>query len=180
MQIRSAKPADATAIVALIQRALEQVNALDEPLDVVERLARNLRQRDIARRIARWHVLVAEDTAADHATLVGTAALDAHRVRMLFVRPDRQQAGIGGALLARLREMARDHGVQTLEVASAAGAEGFYRRHGFVPYRSVTDRGQRLVLMRAPVAATGQSKNSATARVQPAEASLILHGKQAT
>ena len=52
----------------------------------------------------------------------------------LYVRPDRRSQGIGSAIIRRLMEWARDHGVDLVEINVDEGdvdTQRFYVRHGF-------------------------------------------------
>ena len=77
--------------------------------------------------------------AVDGAQVVGCGALhvlweDLAEVRTLAVAPSVQGRGIGGALLQRLIENARDLGVRRLFCLTFE--VDFFARHGFVPVRS--------------------------------------------
>lgn len=63
---------------------------------------------------------------------VGTGRLlpDGHIGRMAVLRESRS-LGVGGALLERLVQAARDRGVKQLVLSAQTHALGFYRRHGF-------------------------------------------------
>ena len=66
------------------------------------------------------------------ATAVATARLlpDAHIGRMAVLRPWRGR-GIGGEILARLIERARERGDREVVLSAQVHATGFYRAHGF-------------------------------------------------
>src|SRR5215218_8385669 len=68
---------------------------------------------------------------------------DVHLVRHAYVRPDAQRGGVGGALLAHLRERI-DGRVLVGTWADAAWAIVFYRRHGF----ELVDRERGAALLR--------------------------------
>ncbi len=142
MMVRRAQTKDATDIAKLIARALAAENTgADSTAALKSGISRNL----VIRRLARWHVLVSEHEG----TIVGTAALEANRVRMVFVDPARHRQGIGSALLTSLSELARRNKLSALEVFSAPGAVQFYTSHGYLPVGNFTDRGQTTLLMRA-------------------------------
>lgn len=65
---------------------------------------------------------------------VGTVRMtrDGHVGRMAVLAGHRRR-GVGAALLAHLVEHARRAGLATLHLNAQTTAEGFYRRHGFLP-----------------------------------------------
>lgn len=67
-------------------------------------------------------------------TVVGTGRLlpDGHIGRMAVVREARGQ-GVGGRILTALIDEARRLGMREVMLNAQVSAEGFYRRHGFVP-----------------------------------------------
>lgn len=144
MNVRAAISDDASAIRTLITRALASNGGGDGSPDVTEAIRSGLSASIIARRIKRWRVLVAE---AD-ISVFGVAAIDANRVRMVFVEPSRQRQGVGTVLLDAIAQFARDDGRSHLEVFAAPAAQPFYAAFGYVPAGKFTDRGQTTVLMR--------------------------------
>ena len=144
IEIRPANESDAAGISALIARNLIGIKPEDTRSELVATLLANMTPLTVARRIGRWQVLA----AADGIDLAGTAALEADRLRMLFVDPDRHGRGLGSALVARIVEMAKAQNLGSLEAQSSLAAQDFYRHLGFVRIRGVTDRGQVTVLMK--------------------------------
>lgn len=69
---------------------------------------------------------------------VGTGRLlpDGHIGRMAVLRESRK-LGIGGALLERLVQEARDRGMKQVVLSAQTHALGFYHRHGFKEEGSV-------------------------------------------
>ncbi len=67
-------------------------------------------------------------------TVVGTGRLlpDGHIGRMAVLREARGQ-GVGGRILTALIDEARRLGMHEVLLNAQVSAEGFYRRHGFVP-----------------------------------------------
>jgi GNAT superfamily N-acetyltransferase len=120
--------------------------------------------RALWRRILTAHpdgVLVADVPAAGPRGVVrfGPDPDDAGRghVFSLYVHPDAQGLGLGGALLraAAARLGSAGHGVATLWVFTAnAGARAFYRRHGWAPdggTRVEPEYGEPEVRLRCPL-----------------------------
>ncbi len=91
--------------------------------------------------------------AADAERIVGCGALhvlweDLAEVRTLAVADDVQGLGIGGALLSRLMENARELGVRRLFCLTFE--VDFFARHGFVPVEErLVDRTVQVELLRS-------------------------------
>ena len=98
--------------------------------------------------IAAWTGLLAAENyrigVQDHVMLVaegpdgavvGFGELDLERaeVRAVYVLPAVAQTGTGSVLLARLEQIARDHGLVRLTLCASLNAEAFYRRRGWSP-----------------------------------------------
>lgn len=76
--------------------------------------------------------------AYDGGQLVGFARVisDGHLhafITEMIVHPDFQRRGIGARLLASLLAACHEAGIGDIQLFSARGKSGFYRRHGFVP-----------------------------------------------
>ena len=73
--------------------------------------------------------------AEDHGGMIGFAAIDVdeRRVWALFVRPDCERMGVGGALHRHMLEWAEARGLERLWLSTSPGtrAEGLYRRSGW-------------------------------------------------
>jgi GNAT superfamily N-acetyltransferase len=66
-------------------------------------------------------------------------------VRLCYVRPRQQRAGIGRALLAALEARARAVGLAQLQLHSTAVARAFYESQGYVPQGApIARRGRGL------------------------------------
>ena len=77
------------------------------------------------------HVLAISDDGAP----IGTGRLlpDGHVGRMAVLREWRGQ-GVGSAILETLLELAREQGLQAIELNAQTHAIGFYARHGFAVF----------------------------------------------
>jgi len=73
-------------------------------------------------------ILVAE---VDH-RVVGMASLVGNDVRMVLVKEDQQEEGIGRGLVERIEQIAKDKVLTEINVVSFVHTEGFYRKLGFV------------------------------------------------
>jgi GNAT superfamily N-acetyltransferase len=79
--------------------------------------------------------------------LVGTASLDGHVVRTIFVLPNFQSQGVGRLLMAKIDQEGRDTGVQVLAVPSSVTAEPFYTKLGFKALRDSYHKEERTIIM---------------------------------
>lgn len=141
--IRTAQPDDAPAISAVIVTALRISNARDYSPEVIARVVQHFSPECIETLIATRQVLV----AMQDQQLLGTASLDGHVVRSVFVAPDSQGQGIGRRLMAALERLAREQGVSELLVPSSLTAQGFYRQLGFTVLREVIEGDERTLVM---------------------------------
>lgn len=85
--------------------------------------------------------------AVANSSVVGTASLYKDNVRLMFVDPAFQRKGIGGALLSRIENIAKEKGVVKLSLMSTLPAEGFYKRFGFVKKGQETNHMGPVILM---------------------------------
>ncbi|AZC36892.1 acetyltransferase, GNAT family [Pseudomonas chlororaphis subsp. piscium] len=79
--------------------------------------------------------------------IVGTASLDGHVVRSVFVAPERQGQGVGRQLMAELERQALGAGITQLTVPSSITAEGFYANLGFRTLREQYHGEERTLIM---------------------------------
>ncbi len=84
--------------------------------------------------------------AEDRNQIIGFSAIGAEerRVWALFVRPDSERMGVGGALHWHMVEWAEARGIERLWLSTSPGtrAEGFYRRSGWTE-AGTTEDGER-------------------------------------
>lgn len=135
-RIRLATPADAEAICRIYNQGIEDRIATLE----TERRTPDERRQWLAARGPRHPVIVAEHAGGD---VVGWGSLNAFNPREAYryvadfsVYVDRawRGKGVGSALLARLIELAREHGYHKMVLSTfpwnAAGL-ALYRKYGF-------------------------------------------------
>lgn len=116
--IRSATPADASRIVALIDLNVASGELLPRTEEFVAAHAN--------------HFLV----ASDHGRLIGCVHLDEYapslaEVRSLVVGPEAQGRGVGSALVAALERLARIRAYHT--VFAVSNNEQFFTSRGYLP-----------------------------------------------
>ncbi|PZN97848.1 MAG: GNAT family N-acetyltransferase [Hyphomicrobiales bacterium] len=148
--IRQATKDDAPAISAVVIKTLRETNVKFYTADMIDAVATNFSVDQVEARMAERVVFVA--TIAGN--VVGTASLHQGTVRTVFVLPDRQGRRIGSTLMARILDVAREQGLDSLTVPSAINAESFYQKLGFVYLSDKFEGSERIIIMRKELAPT--------------------------
>jgi putative acetyltransferase len=125
--IRRARPEEATAISALIDRTVLVSNIADYDAAAIDALRVYSTPSYIAERMAGRDVFV----ALDGDRLIGTVSLGDGRLRAMYVDPERQGSGLGRRLVEHLEAHARSLGHLELKLSSSLTARGFYRKVGY-------------------------------------------------
>jgi N-acetylglutamate synthase-like GNAT family acetyltransferase len=141
--IRPAQVGDAAGISRVIIRALRETNAKDYTPDIIARVELSFSSAAVERLIDQRDVFVAE---MDN-RVVGTASLDGHALRTMFVLPDVQGRGIGRLLVQRIERVARERQLAILTVPATVTAEAFYARLGFTAVREAYHGEERTIVM---------------------------------
>jgi N-acetylglutamate synthase-like GNAT family acetyltransferase len=141
--IRPAQAGDAAGISRVIIRALRETNAKDYTPDIIARVELSFSPAAVERLIDQREVFVAE---MDN-RVVGTASLDGHALRTMFVLPDVQGRGIGRLLVQRIERVARERQLAILTVPATVTAEAFYARLGFTAVREAYHGEERTIVM---------------------------------
>jgi N-acetylglutamate synthase-like GNAT family acetyltransferase len=141
--IRPAQAGDAADISRVIIRALRETNAKDYTPDIIARVELSFSPAAVERLIDQRDVFVAE---MDN-RVVGTASLDGHALRTMFVLPDVQGRGIGRLLVQRIERVARERQLAILTVPATVTAEAFYARLGFTAVREAYHGEERTIVM---------------------------------
>lgn len=138
LRLQPASEADHEAVIALTNRAYRQAEGQTdwkvEDLVAGQRIDASLLAEDLSQPGA--VLLVARDSAGEH---VGHVRLDAGRggawyLSMLTVRPDRQDGGLGRAVLEAAEAYAIFHGARTLRMSVLHPREAliaWYGRRGY-------------------------------------------------
>lgn len=142
-EIRPANPQDAGAISRLIIATLHTSNAQDYPATVIAQVLQNFSPHAVRQLLNKRQVFVAQ--AANK--ILGTASLDGHTVRSVFVAPDNQGQGVGRQLMAELERQALASGATHLTVPASITAEGFYAHLGFHTLREQYHGEERTLIM---------------------------------
>lgn len=141
--IRPAQAGDAADISRVIIRALRETNAKDYTPDINARVELSFSSAAVERLIDQREVFVAE---MDN-RVVGTASLDGHALRTMFVLPDVQGRDIGRLLVQRIERVARERQLAILTVPATVTAEAFYARLGFTAVREAYHGEERTIVM---------------------------------
>jgi len=143
LTIRPAREDDAEAISVVVLRALRETNAKDYTDENIERIARGFGPDAVRTLIENRIVFV----ATQGGRVVGTASLDGHVVRTVFVNPDMQARAIGRLLMAEIERTARGQNIPALTLSSSITAENFYAKLGYVAVRDNYHGDERTIIM---------------------------------
>ncbi|WP_247894037.1 GNAT family N-acetyltransferase [Azospirillum endophyticum] len=154
VSVRLAHRDDAASISRLVISSLRETNAKDYSEAVIRRVERNFGPEAVLEFIDRRLVFV----AVIGVEIVGTASLDGHVVRTVFIDPACQNRGIGRSLMAEIERVAIRKGVTTLTVPSSVTAEPFYAKLGFTAVRDAYHGEERTIVMERPLPAAGPQR----------------------
>jgi GNAT superfamily N-acetyltransferase len=139
--VRAATPEDVPAVAAAVRELLLELGAAPPPRSAIERSARVLIDRSAA-----GALLVAEVRGPIVGVLAASAQTAMHvpgrylLIQDLWVHRSWRSRAIGGALIAALCELAREQGIERVEVglprksfANLDATESFYLGNGFEP-----------------------------------------------
>ncbi|MGC2779518.1 MAG: GNAT family N-acetyltransferase [Bradyrhizobium sp.] len=140
---RPAPDDDATAISAVILRALRETNASEYAGEIIDRIALSFSPLAVRQLMTTRKVFVG--TIGNR--VVGTASLEGSVVRTAFVAPDVQARGIGRLLMAEIDRAAREQHMPVLTLRSSVTAEAFYARLGFRAVHDSYHGDERTILM---------------------------------
>ena len=143
IEMREAAQLDARAISHVIIAALRTTNTKDYSRDVIERVEKSFSTSAVADFIGKRIVFVALQDQA----VVGTASLDGHVVRSVFVDPQAHRQGIGRLLMSTVEQRATDLAIMTLRVPSSITAERFYQKLGYSAVRETYHGEERSIVM---------------------------------
>lgn len=125
--IRGAVASEATAISALICRAVRLANARDYPPRVIESVTAGFSPEAVRARMVNRRMYVALLDGA----IVGTLSLGHCKIASLFVEPDCHGQGIGRHLVAFAERRARGWRMAELTLSASITARRFYERLGY-------------------------------------------------
>jgi len=135
IQISSAQPEDAAALLEIHTAAVHQTAAPFYPQEIIHSWAKlSFSQARVDKIRERWieipnqHTVVARN--GDRPVGFGFIGNDSE-LRALYVHPDFGRRGIGGSIIAALEQVALDWGLTYLTANASLNAEAFYKKQGF-------------------------------------------------
>lgn len=117
---------DVVAVHALVQRTITMSYKGAYSSSALEFFKRYHSVESIARNVREGHCILAihDDITAGVGELLG------NNIRMVFVEPSLQGVGIGRGLMMRLQDLAKENGLDELQLDSSIVAVGFYLHLG--------------------------------------------------
>jgi ribosomal protein S18 acetylase RimI-like enzyme len=155
--VRPATAADALAAAEVMRRAIIETCVADHQNDpaAIEKWIANKTPQTVAEWIAKpeqtFFVAVVEKA------VVGAAVvLDSGEIKLLYVAPSAQGAGVGAALMRAMLAVARERDIERVVVESSQTARAFYQRYGFAKLRDIPGRNglEDSILMEAKMGET--------------------------
>ncbi len=133
LQIRSASPADATALSDVIHRAVRTSNAPDYDPAVIELICASFTPEKIIAQMSERDVFAAMLDAA----IVGTVSFGRAKGKLnaLFVDPQLHGQGVGARLVRHIEQHAAGAGITVLWLSSSITARPFYERLGYALHK---------------------------------------------
>ena len=134
IEVRPARRSDVENMNAVKHAAIFGVGAESYPADQLSSWAGHLdagHVHELEARVAGGSLSFLVATHQDVVMGYGCLDLGSGELEELYVRPDRGREGIGGRLVEALLEVARDAGIERLNVDVPANVTGFFEKHGF-------------------------------------------------
>jgi putative acetyltransferase len=153
--VREMRSEEARTFLEIHRAAVRDIAARDYPSFVIEtwappiteeRLNRFLVNRDGEIRLLAF--IGAEPVG------IGAIVVAGAELRACYVSPSATRRGVGTALVSRIERIAREHGLDHLELESSVTAEPFYAALGY----EIVNRGEYLLAPRVRMAATKMRK----------------------
>ncbi|MEE4690456.1 GNAT family N-acetyltransferase [Pseudomonas alliivorans] len=142
-QIRPATVEDTAVISRLVIAALRNSNAQDYPPEVIAEVEQSFAPKAVNAMLDKRKVFV----AVYDEQIIGTASLDGHVVRSVFVDPACHGRGVGRQLMNVIHAQAARAGIPALRVPSSITAEAFYITLGYQKIRDEFHGAERTIVM---------------------------------
>ena len=155
LTIREMRPEDARSFLEIHHAAVRGLAASDYPTAVVEAWARPITDQFVERFLANHDGelrLVAE--LDGDPVGIGAIVISNSDLRACYVTPSAARRGVGSALVAKIEQIAREHGLEYLELESSITAEPFYAALGY----QVESLGELFIAPGVPMAAIKMRK----------------------
>jgi putative acetyltransferase len=128
--VRPARAGDEAGVFQVHVRAIRETASRCYSAEQIAAWSGNLRPDIYTGTIAAGRLFVAEESGQ----VVGFGDLDvaSGEVTAIYVVPEAQGRGVGGALLEEAENRARQAGLREIRLVSSVNAVAFYERRGFV------------------------------------------------
>jgi len=153
--VREMRPEDARRFLEIHHAAVRGIAAKDYPPSVVDAWAQPITDQLIERFLAnrdRELRLMAEIDGEPVG--IGAIVISHSELRACYVAPNAARRGVGSALVAEIERIAREHGLDHLELESSITAEPFYATLGY----TVERRGEHVIAPGVAMAAITMRK----------------------
>lgn len=135
--VRALRPDEARDFLEVHRASIRGLASRDYDAAVVEAWAPlPITEAMVERLLANAHHEI-RLAAIEDGRVVGIGVLkpDNAELRACYVRPENVRAGVGRAVVQALEAIAREHGLERLELDSSLGAEAFYAAMGYAVVR---------------------------------------------
>ncbi len=153
--VREMRPEEARRFLEIHHGAVRGIAAKDYPASVVEAWARPITDQVIERFLANRDQEVRLVAEIDGELVgIGAIVIGNSELRACYVAPNAARRGVGSALVADIERIAREHGLDYLQLESSTTAEPFYSALGY----QVESRGELFLSPGVPMAAVKMRK----------------------
>jgi putative acetyltransferase len=155
LTIREMRPQDARSFLEIHHAAVRGLAATDYPSSVVEAWAPPITDQSVERFLANrdGELRLVAEIGGDPVG-IGAIVISNSELRACYVAPSAARRGVGSALVARIEQIAREHGLAYLDLESSITAEPFYLALGY----HVESRGELFIAPRVPMVAIKMRK----------------------
>lgn len=164
--VREMQPQDARRFLEIQQAAVRGIAAKDYPDSVVDAWARPITDQMVEGFLAnRDHEIRLVAEIDGEPVGIGALVVRHSELRACYVAPDAARRGVGSALVAEMERIAREQGLDHLQLESSTTAEPFYSTLGY----EVEGRGERPIGPSVSMAAVRMRKRIAHSPLPPLE-----------
>jgi putative acetyltransferase len=167
-ELRPGRPDDALAILEVQRSAIRQTAVSAYSAAIIDEWAPAVIDRERVETFRRWiergeEMIVVAVEAAGQIIGFGSIVPANSELRAVYVAAAYGGQGVGGALLARLEELARDAGLAELRMDASINAVPFYEAHGFISL----ERGEHPMPSGGRMACVRMRKSLASSLLSP-------------
>jgi GNAT superfamily N-acetyltransferase len=152
MNIRIIEPDDVSQVIAIIHRALREVNAKDDAPAIILARIEKYTPEFLSSLMKSRDIFVAEHDN----TILGTISLDQDTIYTFYVDPMAQGKGVGSALSSYVETLMITRGQTYVLVPSSISAHNFYLNRGYFDTEHVyEDNYLAKIMMRKKIKIAG-------------------------